>query len=115
MLIRWTECNRKRIHEEKCFRANRRLNHSNCDTQFFTPAITSQRRLQYGAILKVAKFRPNLRAAYQACLIFETAASESPLKSAGALLSRVRAPPPAPWPDGGLESLRSPCCGLAIH
>ncbi|GFO21664.1 NADPH oxidase 5-like [Plakobranchus ocellatus] len=26
--------------------------------------------------------------------------------------SRVRAPPPAHWPDGGPESLRSPCCGL---
>ncbi|GFN96650.1 hypothetical protein PoB_002315600 [Plakobranchus ocellatus] len=32
------------------------------------------------------------------------------LKSAGSLLSRVRAPPPAPWPDGRPESLRSPCC-----
>ncbi|GFO44990.1 hypothetical protein PoB_007149500 [Plakobranchus ocellatus] len=30
-------------------------------------------------------------------------------------MSRVRAPPPAPWPDGGPESLRSPCCGLAIY
>ncbi|GFO32814.1 hypothetical protein PoB_005931900 [Plakobranchus ocellatus] len=28
-----------------------------------------------------------------------------------ALLSRARAPPPASWPDGGPESLRSPCCG----
>ncbi|GFO18620.1 hypothetical protein PoB_004512500 [Plakobranchus ocellatus] len=35
-------------------------------------------------------------------------ASESALRSAGNLLSRVRAPPPAPWPDGGPESLRSP-------
>ncbi|GFN84429.1 hypothetical protein PoB_001093500 [Plakobranchus ocellatus] len=25
-----------------------------------------------------------------------------------------RAPPPAPWSDGKLGSLRSPCCGLAI-
>ncbi|GFO45912.1 hypothetical protein PoB_007241700 [Plakobranchus ocellatus] len=24
-------------------------------------------------------------------------------------------PLPAPWPDGGPESLRSPCCGLAIY
>ncbi|GFO03080.1 hypothetical protein PoB_002958500 [Plakobranchus ocellatus] len=31
------------------------------------------------------------------------------------LLSRVRIPPPAPWPCGGPESLRSPCCGLAIY
>ncbi|GFO08010.1 hypothetical protein PoB_003451500 [Plakobranchus ocellatus] len=39
-----------------------------------------------------------------------TVASESALRSAGTLLSRVRAPPSAPWPDGGPESLRSPCC-----
>ncbi|GFN97223.1 hypothetical protein PoB_002372900 [Plakobranchus ocellatus] len=37
-----------------------------------------------------------------------TVADESALRSAGTLLSRVRAPPPAPWPDGGPESLRSP-------
>ncbi|GFO33672.1 hypothetical protein PoB_006017700 [Plakobranchus ocellatus] len=42
-----------------------------------------------------------------------TVASESALRSAGNLLSRVLAPPPAPWPDLGPESLRSPC-GLAI-
>ncbi|GFO23661.1 hypothetical protein PoB_005016600 [Plakobranchus ocellatus] len=36
------------------------------------------------------------------------------MRSVGTLLSRVRAPPPAPWPDGGPESLRSPSCGLAI-
>ncbi|GFO41820.1 hypothetical protein PoB_006832500 [Plakobranchus ocellatus] len=42
-----------------------------------------------------------------------TVASESALRSAGILLSRVRAPLPAPWPDGGPGSLRSPCCGLA--
>ncbi|GFO19647.1 Williams-Beuren syndrome chromosomal region 27 protein [Plakobranchus ocellatus] len=44
-----------------------------------------------------------------------TVASESALRSAGNLLSQVRAPPPAPWPDGGPESQRSPCCGLAIY
>ncbi|GFO02084.1 hypothetical protein PoB_002858900 [Plakobranchus ocellatus] len=33
-----------------------------------------------------------------------TVASESALRSAGTLLSRVRAPPPAPWPDGGPEA-----------
>ncbi|GFO36077.1 hypothetical protein PoB_006258200 [Plakobranchus ocellatus] len=43
-----------------------------------------------------------------------TVASESPLRSAGTLLSQVRAPPLAPWPDGGPESLRTPC-GLAIY
>ncbi|GFN79892.1 hypothetical protein PoB_000639800 [Plakobranchus ocellatus] len=30
------------------------------------------------------------------------------LTSAETLLSRVQAPPPSPWPDGGHESLRSP-------
>ncbi|GFO18462.1 hypothetical protein PoB_004496700 [Plakobranchus ocellatus] len=35
--------------------------------------------------------------------------SESALRSAGTLLPRVRAPSPAP------ESLRSPCCGLAVY
>ncbi|GFO29831.1 hypothetical protein PoB_005633600 [Plakobranchus ocellatus] len=44
-----------------------------------------------------------------------TVDSESALRSAGTPLSRVRAPSPAPWPDGGRpESLRSPYCGLAI-
>ncbi|GFN89187.1 mothers against decapentaplegic homolog [Plakobranchus ocellatus] len=40
---------------------------------------------------------------------------ESALKCAGSLLSRVRSPPPAPWPDGGPESLILPCCGLVIY
>ncbi|GFN99310.1 hypothetical protein PoB_002581600 [Plakobranchus ocellatus] len=44
-----------------------------------------------------------------------TVASESALKSAWILQSRVRAPPPALWPDGGHESLRSPCYGQAIY
>ncbi|GFO03560.1 hypothetical protein PoB_003006500 [Plakobranchus ocellatus] len=44
-----------------------------------------------------------------------TVACEPALRSAGTLLSRVRAPLPAPWPDGGPDSLRSPCCGLAIN
>ncbi|GFO44429.1 hypothetical protein PoB_007093400 [Plakobranchus ocellatus] len=43
-----------------------------------------------------------------------TVAGESGLKSAGTLLSRVRSLPQAPSPDRGPESLRSPCCGLAI-
>ncbi|GFO40591.1 hypothetical protein PoB_006709600 [Plakobranchus ocellatus] len=42
-------------------------------------------------------------------------ARDSVLRSAGTLLLRVRALPPAPWPDGGPESLRSPCYGLAIY
>ncbi|GFO26705.1 hypothetical protein PoB_005321000 [Plakobranchus ocellatus] len=42
-----------------------------------------------------------------------TVAYESSLRSAGTLLSRVRALPSAPRPDGGPNSLRSPCCGLA--
>ncbi|GFO20061.1 hypothetical protein PoB_004656600 [Plakobranchus ocellatus] len=41
-------------------------------------------------------------------------ASESALSSAGTFLSRVRAIPPSLWPDGGPESLRSPC-GLGIR
>ncbi|GFN99947.1 hypothetical protein PoB_002645300 [Plakobranchus ocellatus] len=41
--------------------------------------------------------------------------SESALRSAGTFLWRVRAPSLAPCPDGGPESLRSPCCGLAIY
>ncbi|GFN80637.1 hypothetical protein PoB_000714300 [Plakobranchus ocellatus] len=44
-----------------------------------------------------------------------TVNSESALRSAAIPLSQVRAPPPAPWPDGGPESLRSPCCGLDIY
>ncbi|GFO17045.1 hypothetical protein PoB_004355000 [Plakobranchus ocellatus] len=42
-------------------------------------------------------------------------AIESALISAGICLSWFRAPPPAPRPDEGPESLRPPCCGLAIH
>ncbi|GFO19816.1 hypothetical protein PoB_004632100 [Plakobranchus ocellatus] len=42
-----------------------------------------------------------------------TVARESALRSAAIFLSRVRAMPSAPWPDGRHESLRSPCCGLA--
>ncbi|GFO37223.1 hypothetical protein PoB_006372800 [Plakobranchus ocellatus] len=40
--------------------------------------------------------------------------SEFSLRSEEILLSRVRAPPPALWPDGGPKRLRSPCRGLAI-
>ncbi|GFO47495.1 hypothetical protein PoB_007400000 [Plakobranchus ocellatus] len=42
-------------------------------------------------------------------------ASESALRCAGTPLSQVGAPPKASWPDAGPESLRSPCCGLAIN
>ncbi|GFN89561.1 hypothetical protein PoB_001606700 [Plakobranchus ocellatus] len=44
-----------------------------------------------------------------------TVACESALRSAGILLSRVRAPPSAPRPDEGPKSLRSPWRGLAIY
>ncbi|GFN96179.1 misshapen-like kinase 1 [Plakobranchus ocellatus] len=47
--------------------------------------------------------------------VYKIIKEQSALRSAGTLLSRVRAPLPAPWPDGGPESLRSPCCGLAIY
>ncbi|GFN89731.1 hypothetical protein PoB_001623700 [Plakobranchus ocellatus] len=40
-------------------------------------------------------------------------ASESALTSAEDHLCWVQAPPPAPWPDRGPESLRLPSCGLA--
>ncbi|GFO20423.1 hypothetical protein PoB_004692800 [Plakobranchus ocellatus] len=43
-----------------------------------------------------------------------TVASESALRPAVTLLSRVRAPLWMPWPVGGLKDLRSPCCGQAI-
>ncbi|GFN86275.1 hypothetical protein PoB_001278100 [Plakobranchus ocellatus] len=33
-----------------------------------------------------------------------TVVSESVLRSSGTLLSRVRTPPPAPWPEGGLKA-----------
>ncbi|GFN82104.1 hypothetical protein PoB_000861000 [Plakobranchus ocellatus] len=55
-------------------------------------------------------FRPSISGG-----VGSTVACESALRSAGTLLSRVRAPLPAPWPDGGPENLRSPCCGLAIY
>ncbi|GFN98091.1 hypothetical protein PoB_002459700 [Plakobranchus ocellatus] len=41
--------------------------------------------------------------------------NESALRSARALLLRVRVPPLAPRPEGGPESLRSPCCGEAMY
>ncbi|GFO48908.1 hypothetical protein PoB_007541300 [Plakobranchus ocellatus] len=45
-------------------------------------------------------------------LLFKEVGGTVAGESALTLLSRVRAPPLAPWPDGGPESLRSPCCGL---
>ncbi|GFO02141.1 hypothetical protein PoB_002864600 [Plakobranchus ocellatus] len=44
-----------------------------------------------------------------------TVDSKSALKSAVTLMSRVRAPPQAPSPDGGSESVKLSCCGLAIY
>ncbi|GFO09881.1 hypothetical protein PoB_003638600 [Plakobranchus ocellatus] len=41
--------------------------------------------------------------------------SKAALNSAGTLLLRIRSLPPTPWPYAGPESLRSSCCGLAIH
>ncbi|GFO47719.1 hypothetical protein PoB_007422400 [Plakobranchus ocellatus] len=41
-------------------------------------------------------------------------AIESAVRSAGTLLSRVRAPPLEPRPDEGSENLRSPSCGLIL-
>ncbi|GFO19792.1 hypothetical protein PoB_004629700 [Plakobranchus ocellatus] len=38
----------------------------------------------------------------------------SPGLGEGPFCLEVQAPLAAPWPDRGPESLRSPCCGLAI-
>ncbi|GFO45440.1 glutamate receptor subunit protein glur5, partial [Plakobranchus ocellatus] len=44
-----------------------------------------------------------------------TVDSESALRSAGTLLSRVRTLQPAPSFEGGPENLISPCCRLTIY
>ncbi|GFO17762.1 hypothetical protein PoB_004426700 [Plakobranchus ocellatus] len=44
-----------------------------------------------------------------------TGDSASTLRFAETTLSRVRAPPPALWPDGRPDSLISFCCGQAIY
>ncbi|GFN79710.1 dolichol phosphate-mannose biosynthesis regulatory protein [Plakobranchus ocellatus] len=44
-----------------------------------------------------------------------TVANDSALGSAGTFLLRVQVLPSVPWPDKGPESLRSPCCGLALY
>ncbi|GFO43522.1 hypothetical protein PoB_007002700 [Plakobranchus ocellatus] len=41
--------------------------------------------------------------------------SKTALRSAGTLLSRVRAPASTPWPDGRHENLRSRCLESAVH
>ncbi|GFO19095.1 hypothetical protein PoB_004560000 [Plakobranchus ocellatus] len=66
-------------------------------------------------VMKVANLERSLIKTIRQGGVGSTVACESALRSAGTLLSRVRAPLPAPWPDGGPESLRSPCCGLAIY
>ncbi|GFO37902.1 hypothetical protein PoB_006440700 [Plakobranchus ocellatus] len=84
-----------------------------------TPAKSSSsnskhfRKLMFQCEIKCRVFQDPVKIAKS--YIFFTVACESALRSAGTLLSRVRAPLPAPWPDGGPESLRSPCCGLAIY
>ncbi|GFN77899.1 hypothetical protein PoB_000440500 [Plakobranchus ocellatus] len=59
--------------------------------------------------------RKNIHTDYHSVTPLSSLASESALRSAGTLLSRVRAPPLAPWPDGGHQSHGSPSCGLAIY
>ncbi|GFN80350.1 hypothetical protein PoB_000685600 [Plakobranchus ocellatus] len=44
-----------------------------------------------------------------------TGDSEPALRSAETILSQVRTPPLALWPEGRPESLTSPCCGQAIY
>ncbi|GFO17535.1 hypothetical protein PoB_004404000 [Plakobranchus ocellatus] len=44
-----------------------------------------------------------------------TVDSESALRSAETILSRVRTPPPVLWHDGKPESLIPFCCGQAIY
>ncbi|GFO14362.1 hypothetical protein PoB_004086700 [Plakobranchus ocellatus] len=44
-----------------------------------------------------------------------TVDNEAVLRSAGTLLSRVRAPLPALWPVRGPESLRTPFYGLTVY
>ncbi|GFO00487.1 hypothetical protein PoB_002699200 [Plakobranchus ocellatus] len=46
---------------------------------------------------------------------YGTVDSEFVLRSAETLLSRIRALPLVPWPDGGPESLRSRCLGQDVH
>ncbi|GFN89530.1 hypothetical protein PoB_001603600 [Plakobranchus ocellatus] len=44
-----------------------------------------------------------------------TVVSEIALSSAGNHLLRAQASLLMSWPGGGPKSLRSPCCGLAVH
>ncbi|GFO06824.1 hypothetical protein PoB_003332900 [Plakobranchus ocellatus] len=68
------------------------------------PAWGGHRVNRYGRI-GVLRFTEIVEARLQGG-VGNTVACESALRSAGTLLSRVRAPLPAPWPDGGPESLR---------
>ncbi|GFN79578.1 hypothetical protein PoB_000608400 [Plakobranchus ocellatus] len=92
--------------------------------------LLSQKRLWHRNATKIAHYftssyvgiliTPEVVPFPSHCLMFlfggvgGTVACESALRSAGTLLSRVRAPPSAPRPVGGPKSLKSPCCGLAI-
>ncbi|GFN95883.1 hypothetical protein PoB_002238900 [Plakobranchus ocellatus] len=84
-------------------------------------AITLSRKslkTQRAALILFFFLVADLRGFYHRCSppgVGGTVACESALRSAGTFLSRVRAPPSAPRPDGGLKSLRSPCCGLALY
>ncbi|GFO30287.1 hypothetical protein PoB_005679200 [Plakobranchus ocellatus] len=93
-----------------------RLPKERLNVKCFTLKLVFRPEESSGLLLFASKYRSDFFSITleQDRVFISTAASESALRSAGTLLSRVRAPPPAPWPDGGPESLRSPCCGLAL-
>ncbi|GFO09171.1 hypothetical protein PoB_003567600 [Plakobranchus ocellatus] len=70
-----------------------------------------QRKLKLDILYASEDLGSNYTSADKRGGVGDIVASESALRSAGTLLSRVPASPLAPWP----ESLRSPCCGLAVY